>query len=722
MLRQFAALSATLGILAGQPAAPTWKEFSIGPARAGRIVRASNIRQGILQTNSISLKSLIGMATGVAPERITAPAWLDSEHYAVTATLSDESRLRLRTRSPEDPRVIEEFRSLLTQELAQRFRLEFHKEERENRESTLRAAEGRSLTLHPSTARETGRVTINNSALSANTTLDARNVTFRAIGQWLQSYLEEPVTTDSSLPTGTYDFHLKWKTGDHSSLLMSLKDQLGLELVRESHRVPHLVVDRVERPESRLAPAPDLSRAPAPAAAPDSQHKFTPTELRRDLRVMREALEEGHPGIYRFTPKAEMDRVFDRAAAQLSRPMTALEFYRVLAPAVAAMKCGHTSLMPSRGIQQRVEGEPLMPIEAAVLGGKVYIARDFSEGGLLNGAELLSINDVSIPRILDSMLAVVHGDGDSSTAGPYQLSHRRGFARNLYLIAGMQSPFRMRYAIGGKVTETKLEGMTPNEIREAEAALYPAPPRTGNATWRLVENGAAGVLKVMSFGGKGEDGSPLKEFFERVFNEVQSRKAGRLILDVRDNGGGEDELGRRLFAYFADQPFRYYRDLIVNQLHFKFFRYVPNPEPLPENINEMFKTGSDGKYHFVGHPNWGVQQPASPHFGGKLVVLMNGGSFSTTCEFLATLHHHGGATFVGEETGGGYYGNTSGDSATVVLPNSKLMLPVQLVGYYMAIEGTAQGARGIRPDRPVEMTIEDIINGRDRAMEIALRL
>src|SRR5215471_2143082 len=539
MLRQFAALSATLGILAGQPAVPTWKEFSIGPARAGRIVRASNIRQGILQTNSISLKSLIGMATGVAPERITAPAWLDNEHYAVTATLSDESRLRLRTRSPEDPRVIEEFRSLLTQELAQRFRLEFHKEERENRESTLRAAEGRSLTLHPSTARETGRVTINNSALSANTTLDARNVTFRAIGQWLQSYLEEPVTTDSSLPTGTYDFHLKWKTGDHSSLLMSLKDQLGLELVRESHRVPHLVVDRVERPESRLAPAPDLSRAPAPAAAPDSQHKFTPTELRRDLRVMREALEEGHPGIYRFTPKAEMDRVFDRAAAQLSRPMTALEFYRVLAPAVAAMKCGHTSLMPSRGIQQRIEGEPLMPIEAAVLGGKVYIARDFSEGGLLNGAELLSINEVPIQRILASMLAVVHGDGDSSTAGPYQLSHRRGFARNLYLIAGMQSPFRVRYRMGGGISETSLTGIPMKAMRDAELRRYPSASQAASATSRLLEGDSIGLLKITAFDGNAEGDVPLSDFFKGFFTELRDKHVSKLILDVRDNGGGE---------------------------------------------------------------------------------------------------------------------------------------------------------------------------------------
>jgi hypothetical protein len=44
------------------------------------------------------------------------------------------------------------------------------------------------------------------------------------------------------------------------------------------------------------------------------------------------------------------------------------------------------------------------------------------------------------------------------------------------------------------------------------------------------------------------------------------------------------------------------------------------------------------------------------------------------------------------------------------------------VGYYMAIEGTQQGAHGIRPDHPAEYSIEDVLSGRDKAMEIALRL
>ncbi len=267
-----------------------------------------------------------------------------------------------------------------------------------------------------------------------------------------------------------------------------------------------------------------------------------------------------------------------------------------------------------------------------------------------------------------------------------------------------------------------MNGLTLKAMQEAEASRYSEPPVAGNATWRLLPGGSTGVLKVRSFWGNAEDGASLGTFFERVFTEIGTKGLSRLILDLRDNGGGEDELGRKLFAHFADAPFRYYRDLTVNKLSFRFSQYVPEHDPLPASVHALVKPAADGKLHVVGHPNWGIQQPAAPHFGGKLIVLMNGGSFSTTCEFLATLHHRGGAVFVGEETAGGYYGNTSGASASVRLPASKLTLPVQLVGYYLAIDGADQGNRGVRPDQPVEYSIEDILAGRDREMEIALRL
>lgn len=708
-------LLAAVSLLTAQ--APTWKEFSIGPTTGAVKIGLNNVRQGVFHANSISLNSLIGIATNVGGPRVLGPGWMETEHYAVAAELSDESHLRLRTRSQDDASIAEEFRSLLMQELVRRFHLEYHREIRDTPAYTLRLAEGSQATLRASTARERGRFNLTNYSLTHSVSLDARGVTFRMIANWLQGQVRQPVMVDPALPEGAYDFRLKWKANDRPSLAAALKDQVGLELFGEPRNQEYLVVDRIERP----GPPPPAPWAVPVAASADSAVTFTPAQLRRDLQVLRDALQEGHPGIYRYTAKAELDRAFDGAATQLVRPMTALEFYRVLAPVVARIKCGHTSLRPGAGIQQRLAAEPLIPVETAILGGKVYVARDFSEGGHLGGAEILSINDVPIDQILASMLAVVHGDGDSPTAGPYQLSHACGFARNLYLIAGLQSPFKLWYAAGGKIAETQIAGLTLKAMREVEPIRYPQTTELGNATWRLLDGGSIGALKIASFDGKAEGGVPLSEFFERVFTELREKSVSKLILDVRDNGGGEDELGRRLFAYFADRPFRYYRDLVVNKLSFRFFKYVPGRDPLA-NARETVQRGADGKYRVVGHPNWGTQQPAAPHFGGKVVVLMNGGSFSTTCEFLATLHNRGGAAFVGEETAGGYYGNASGAEASLVLPNSKLILPVQLVGYYLAIEGDAQGAHGIRPDYPVEYSIDDVLAGRDRAMEMALRV
>ena len=41
----------------------------------------------------------------------------------------------------------------------------------------------------------------------------------------------------------------------------------------------------------------------ATRTAPDSG-KLTPEQLREDFAILRGALEEAHPGIYRYTPKA----------------------------------------------------------------------------------------------------------------------------------------------------------------------------------------------------------------------------------------------------------------------------------------------------------------------------------------------------------------------------------------------------------------------------------
>jgi len=227
------------------------------------------------------------------------------------------------------------------------------------------------------------------------------------------------------------------------------------------------------------------------------------------------------------------------------------------------------------------------------------------------------------------------------------------------------------------------------------------------------------VLTIYGFGGKGgPEKKPLSQFFDDAFFEMHTRKSQTLILDVRDNGGGEDSLGKQLLSYLLDQPFRYYDDLIFNAREFDFFRYADGARPIPE---DMVEKRADGKYHFTKHPNSGLQQARAPHFAGKVLVLMNGGSFSTTCEFLSNLHYRKRATFIGQEAAGGYYGNSSGATAAVVLPNSKVVVRVPLMTYYLAVKG-ADPKRSILPDYEVARGVADLQSDNDKVMAKAMEL
>jgi hypothetical protein len=98
-----------------------------------------------------------------------------------------------------------------------------------------------------------------------------------------------------------------------------------------------------------------------------------------------------------------------------------------------------------------------------------------------------------------------------------------------------------------------------------------------------------------------------------------------------------------------------------------------------------------------------------------VMALMNGGSFSTTCEFLSGLHSRKRATFIGEEAAGGYYGNTSGRMPTVILPNSKVAVRVPLQTYYLAVQG-GDPRRSILPDVEVKPALQDLLAGSDPVM------
>lgn len=447
--------------------------------------------------------------------------------------------------------------------------------------------------------------------------------------------------------------------------------------------------------------------------------KIEPKALQADFQMARKLLNEIHSGIYRYTPRTELEADFDAAARQLDHPMTGLEFYRMLAPVFAKIKCGHTSVDPPANEEQALNQTVLLfPFDVEVLDGKVYVVREYLSGDYhLRGLEIRSINGTPIEQILSTMLAATPGDGDGQTGRPWRIGHAGGFPRLLYALTGIESPFDIDLLepASGKHKQMIVAGVTKPQRDQIAANRYPNDkPSATSADFEFLENGQIGVLTIRWFGGlAGAARKPIADYFNEVFKDLRLRNSKTLIIDVRNNGGGEDELGPKLLSFLLREPFQYYAEMVISGRDMAKLHY--------ENPKTVTVVNADGTYRNISHANSAIQRPSQPYFPGQVLVLMNGGSFSTTSEFLSMLRSHKRATFVGEEAGGGFKGNSSGSIMAMVLPATQVFLRIPMMTYYLAVEG-GDPRRGVLPDYKVQPTIADVLSGKDPAMTKALEL
>lgn len=124
----------------------------------------------------------------------------------------------------------------------------------------------------------------------------------------------------------------------------------------------------------------------------------------------------------------------------------------------------------------------------------------------------------------------------------------------------------------------------------------------------------------------------------------------------------------------------------------------------------------DGKTYMIIHQALNTQQPSPYHFKGKAYILIDGFSFSTCADVATIAPHLDLATFVGEETGGGYGGNTSGYSVTYTLPNTSISVRTT------ANPGHKYYGRGVISQYNIELNLEDILRGDDTILSFALEL
>jgi hypothetical protein len=423
----------------------------------------------------------------------------------------------------------------------------------------------------------------------------------------------------------------------------------------------------------------------------DPLHVIAPGLLRQDFKMLKDSLLQLHAGLYRYKSKSQISRLFDSCYATLNKSRNEIEWFALVSFIIGSVDDGHTECFLPRETINYIKGnEKIFPLQLRFIGERAYTPCETKE--IPAGAELLTINRISVQGIGKKLCQYVSSDGNNQTGRYAKLNFKDPFGYYYFVVYGSSPQFTVNYKKPNGKTETKT--LLPVNVGDLQC-LPPKPAIQKYLSLDFLPNNTA-LLTIKSFG---EDqfrstSEDYKTFLASSFQQVSQKKIKNLIIDLRNNGGGDDEYGAWLYSYLSDKPFKYYASLQSNAHNFTT----------------------------TEHPNLAIQQPAINYFPGQVLFLINGRSFSATAEFASIAKSNGRGKFIGEETGGGYYGNTSGARSTIILPNSKIRVNIPLNKYSMAVKKSPYPDRGIIPDYIVLPTITDILQNRDPQMEYAIHL
>jgi hypothetical protein len=418
---------------------------------------------------------------------------------------------------------------------------------------------------------------------------------------------------------------------------------------------------------------------------------YSVAELRDDFRLLRDSLEKKHPNLYLYTPKTAFDIFFDSLYNSITQPLTDLEFYHTITLLNAKIKNGHTMLLPGDSTMAWLNHNgKFFPFYVRVAGNHLYVNMNCSrDTAIQEGTEIVSINGINAPAILQTLLQRKIRDGYNTTYPVWILDN---YFKEYY---GFSFGHPLQFSVSLKSSHSQIinrvvNAVSKDSIRYNRNKRYSSRVITDMAgkgiTLDLHKVRAYAVLTIRDFDSdnlKSNYNQEFKRTIDSLFNQIMLSNIKNLILDLRDNQGGNFANGQLLLSYLLGKPFK----LLIKG-----------------EATEMV-------------------QPKEKRFSGKLYILINGGSFSNTAIVCSRLAYYKRAVFIGEETGGNntVISGFSDDETTGELPNTKINCAIPNMVFTIR-DDISNAGHGTMPDYNIVPTITDIINNNDTVRKFAVGL
>ncbi len=409
-------------------------------------------------------------------------------------------------------------------------------------------------------------------------------------------------------------------------------------------------------------------------------------ELKTDFRYLQSSIEKHHPNLYLYTPKATLNIFFDSLYNSITHPLTAVEFYNIITLLNSKIKDGHTMFLPGEEATNYLnKNAAFFPFYIFTTGDKLFVTMNCSaDTSIKAGAEIVSINGLGTTDIMNQLISRQIRDGNSKTYPIWILTNY--FKEYFSFSFGHPDSFLITYKNDSSSIQTKaIYALPKDSIRLYRQARYfnniPSNENKGIIVEINKELNTA-IITIESF-----DKEILKSVYSQnfktsitdAFSLIEKNHINNLVLDIRNNQGGDFKSGHLLLSYLLKKKIQ-------------------------------FLTDSKGSTTI---------EPLKNNFTGNLYILVNGGTFSNAAIVSAYLESTNRGIFIGEETAGNK-NIISGDPIEIILPNTKISAQISTVKYL--IQDNFNDGHGIIPTYYMVNDINNILLNKDIVKDFSLKL
>ncbi|MCM1077025.1 MAG: S41 family peptidase [Bacteroides sp.] len=421
-----------------------------------------------------------------------------------------------------------------------------------------------------------------------------------------------------------------------------------------------------------------------------AEAKFSRQQAIEDIDSLVRIIEDVEVNPYMTLPKETFHKaVSDTKASLTDDSVSIFRHYLNLSFLTGMFRQGHLSMRSPNFIWNGMTGFPLSMITKIASGShEAIIDEDIEIDGvaLRRGSKLLKINGRNVNELVDRYQH--HFSGETDAYRCLNLS-TGGFGFCLSLETPNDSVYTVEYLDpdGKKLT---------HKFKAIPFKKMPKRPTTASKepyTYELLND------SVMLFTFNSCQMEGFRIFARKMFAAANRLNVRHLIIDIRNNPGGNSDTGDEICRYITDRPFNGFGGMKAK------FSYTQARATRSRFSGDRIVDRTDMNEYDMHLP----YDPAY-RFNGKTYLLTSTATYSSAANFAWEYWKFvPGGTIIGEETGG--VNIAVGDVVTCQLPHSKftLIAPWKIFYHYGSKDGD-----------PIHGTIPHIQVPADRALDRTL--